>query len=227
MLKHFATSACVVGALIIFAASGWWYMHRGELIAEVELERSGGASPENISADKTSAGLVGPFRLTPADNPVRLILTVDAMNLKEGLSFPPCRAHARMLDLSGNVIWDDSYDLAPLTAEQQAELAEQGKKELVAVRRGAFHSIAVPEPGDYSFCCWLEAEAQDWLDEHSEEVALKLAVRRNAPGFPAAATVVGAIILVGGAVGLQMSMEERDGSRGQDAPAETPPGTPA
>jgi len=227
MLKHLATWACVVGALIILAASGWWYLHRGELIAEVELMGSTSIPTENGGVGNIAIELAGPLRLTPADNPVRLILTVDAMNLKPGTSFPPCHAHARMQDSAGDVIWEDSYDLAPLTAEQQAELAEQGKRHLVAVRRGAFESVAVPGPGDYFFSGWLETEPEDWLNEHGETVALKLALHRNAPSFPAAAAVVGCVVFVAGAVGLQMSMGERDHFRGRDAPAASPPGTPA
>jgi len=237
-MKHVFFGLCVLGLIVIVICAVWWSGHKGKVIEDVRLIESGqahsgpmaGASPAADGQD----GPLGPYALTPDDNPILLTAAVtDPPPPQTGVP-PRTKLYVKMYDESGKAVWAGSELLGIADYGRPGGASRQEVTPPAQAGADVLEPITITKPGDYVFRCGIETlpdqPAPDWFD-------VQLVIRKNAHPFPAAWAAGGFGLIVLGALLLQMSAGAEadkgpatpDESRGDtpDEPAGDTPDEPA
>ncbi len=204
----------MAGVVLIIGAVCWWQVFGGELIDSVDLQKSGRLFFGDIVSAASDAGrggkVIGPYMLTPADNPVRVSVAVGATSLKPGAVFPEAEVRVAMCDSSGAETWAE-VALLPQMPQMNGSaefLRQRGVR--AGVRENAFESVTITRPGKYTFCCGIKTVPGDWAEAHKSEFGVMFAIRRRARAFPTGFVVAGIVLAGVGCVLLQVSGGARE-----------------
>jgi len=218
-MKHVFFGLCVLGGVILAVCIGWWSFNRGELIEEIRLIESGKAHSGPLDAappqpDKDDA--LGPYTLTPDDNPLQVAVSGDDSALGQRGRLPRARVYVKMYDHSGSEIWSGAHLLAYGDHRDYEGRGARPVTELARAKPDIFMPITVTKTGKYTFRCGFETLPEDAADKSFDII---LTIRKNAEPFPAGWAVTGFGLIVLGAVLLQASGGESDIDRPASADA--------
>jgi len=209
-MKHVFFALCVLGGVILAVCIGWWSFNRGELIEEVRLIESGKAHSGPLDAtppqaDKDDA--LGPYALTPEDNPLQVAVSGDDSALRQRGRLPRARVYVKMYDDSGSEIWSGAHLLEYGDQRDYEGRRARPATGAASARPDMFMPIMITKPGKYTFRCGFETLPDDAADNSFDII---LTIRKNAQPFPAGWAVTGFGLIVLGAVLLQASGGESD-----------------
>lgn len=218
-MKHVFFALCVLGGVILAVCIGWWSFNRGELIEDIRLIESGKAHSGPLDAtppqpDKDDA--LGPYALTPDDNPLQVAAVGDDPALKQRGHLPRARVYVKMYDDAGNETWSGEH---LTTYGDQRRYEGRGAKlgtEPASAKPDTFTPITITKAGKYTFRCGFETLPEDAAKKSFDIV---LTIRKNALPFPAGWAVTGFGLIVLGAVLLQAFGGESDIDRPASAGA--------
>jgi hypothetical protein len=208
-MKHVFFGLCVLGLVVIVICVVWWSAHKGKVIEDVRLIESGQAHSGPVDGTRPTAGdrdgPLGPYALTPDDNPILLTATVSDPPPPQTGPPPRTRVYITMVDESGKAVWTGSELLGIADYGRPGSASRQEVTLPAQAEAGVLEPITITKPGDYAFRCGIETlpdqPAPDWFD-------VQLVIRKNAHPFPAVWAAGGFGLIVLGALLLQMSAGE-------------------
>ncbi len=180
-MKHVFPVVCLAGIVLVAGCFGWWLLNRGELLAELHLLRHQQSGKAN-----------GPYRLTPAHNPVRLRVSVSGPLSGGRDLFGEARVCARMLNSSGEEVWAGTCQIG--------QTPQPGQD----TKLSTFGPVIIEQADKYTFRCTLEKLPEDWTDAQRGEFGVVLSIRKNAQPFPVVPALVGFGLIVAGAAALHL-----------------------
>ena len=191
-MKQACGILCAVGLAVLTTALLWWVLNRGEVIQEIPLlvhkrDGAGVPAPLKIEVDKVDA-MLGPFDLSPADNPILLVLATDT---RYRGSAPTLYAIASLADKDANGVWLD---------KQPVSFSLKSKHGHFIMFHTAFKPIEVQTPGRYTMRCRFESEPPDWFRHQRWSLDFKLSLRRKAVASPMFWALAGALLAIGAGV---------------------------
>lgn len=209
-MKTACGAICVAGLVILAASVGWWFLHRGEVMDEVDLQRTERmAVVGKVEVGKTVAADLGkrfgPYSLTPADNPVQLAVVLDTSRATRH-EFPrEAFVLGAMYDADGNEVWSDRHRITQTVKRKHLKkklptVKTFKKQAIIEIKKIPLSPITIEKPGKYTFLCGVETVPESWVKVHRSSFDVKVILRKNAQPFPLVWGLLGLALVVLGAV---------------------------
>lgn len=184
MIKQIAGWLSLIGLLVAFGSLGWWWLTRGNVIDTVNLANREQVRVSGTEGSGVAVGggrrhprewQVGPYNLSPDDNPVNVSLRLRAAG-----EFTERRdtftAQARMLDANNNEVWDQRSSIRPTSRTRDEEST-------ASQTEANFGMVHIPRAGEYTFLCNVVGASMD-VGSRSGWRRLDFVIRGQAKPFP-------------------------------------------